>query len=303
MSTVPMGELTSKLINFQYDKDTDYWNELYLKRRGVSYADRAIPTGYEFGTDEKNVKLLFAGSPLVGQNNVAKVVTAIYKNDSNGEQRMGSKLRLLMLKNFTSGIPGYEIRNWITGIGTIDTNTTSTTVTGTGTNFTSQVVPGDYLIVNGKFVGFVASVGSNTSMTLLSNAKLSFSGESFMVAKLVNIISRFPYAGHLDDPYTPTIDLNFQQPAEVFYTLTNPYPSNNLYTAYWEHFIKEILNTKSGLMTCFVNLTAQDMYDLDFSKYIHIDGSLYRLNKVIDYDTESSLSTKTELLKVIKPLT
>lgn len=302
ISFTPMSELTSRQINFQYDKDSDYWNEVYQKRRGRNYGDRNIQTGYEFGQDEKNIKLLFASSPLVGQGAVDKIVTTAYKLDSNGEQRFGTKIRLLQVKKIT--VPSYVITNWgNTAIGTIETNTTSTSVTGTGTSFTTQAAVNDAIVVNGHFIGTIQAIGSNTSITLHLNAKRAVSGETFYVVKPLLITTSYGYAGHLDDPKTPTVDLNFDKPAEVFYTLTNPYPSNNLYTAYWEHFLNEILNNRSALMTCFVNLKASDMYNIDFSKYIHVDGSYYRLNKIIDYDSEGHQSTKVELLKVIKPLT
>jgi hypothetical protein len=43
-----------------------------------------------------------------------------------------------------------------------------------------------------------------------------------------------------------------------------------------------------------------DIMQLDFSKLIFIDGVLYRLNKIIDYNATDRELTKIELIKVIQ---
>jgi hypothetical protein len=47
-------------------------------------------------------------------------------------------------------------------------------------------------------------------------------------------------------------------------------------------------------------LTTSDIYSLDFAKLIYIDGALWRLNKVIDFNPTVPDSTKCEFLKVIE---
>jgi hypothetical protein len=42
-----------------------------------------------------------------------------------------------------------------------------------------------------------------------------------------------------------------------------------------------------------------DIAKLDFSKPVFIDGVLWRINKIIDYDASSNELTKVELLKVV----
>jgi hypothetical protein len=43
-----------------------------------------------------------------------------------------------------------------------------------------------------------------------------------------------------------------------------------------------------------------DIFNLDFSRLIYVDGALWRLNKVEDYNPMVSDVTKVELLKVIE---
>jgi hypothetical protein len=110
----------------------------------------------------------------------------------------------------------------------------------------------------------------------------------------------YGYGGHLNDPYTPTADINFGAPKEIYFTLSNPYPSANLFNGYWGDYVAEISDKDSKLLTCNVRLTDIDIYNLDFSRPIWIDGSLWRLNKVMDYNPMVEDTTKCEFIKVIE---
>ena len=115
---------------------------------------------------------------------------------------------------------------------------------------------------------------------------------------LSSALTAYGYAGHFDDPTNPTIDINFGA-AEEIYCQPNSYPSNNLFNTYWSPFIGEIADKDSKILTCHVYLTELDIAQLDFSKPVFIDGVLWRINKIIDYDASSNELTKVELLKVI----
>jgi hypothetical protein len=54
--------------------------------------------------------------------------------------------------------------------GTISSTTTSKSVIGVGTTFTTQLAVGNVMISGGNVVGTVASIQSNTSLTLVANA-------------------------------------------------------------------------------------------------------------------------------------
>jgi hypothetical protein len=124
----------------------------------------------------------------------------------------------------------------------------------------------------------------------------SSTGEGNLTTGLTN----FGYAGHLDDPDLPTSDINFGVPNEVYFSLSNPYPTANLFNAWWDEYLAEIINKDSKLLTCYLYLTVQDIYSLDFAQLIYIDGALWRLNKVIDFNPSIAKTTKVELLRVIE---
>jgi hypothetical protein len=123
------------------------------------------------------------------------------------------------------------------------------------------------------------------------------SGENGSGTNLANLTT-YGYAGHLNDPTNPTFDLNFGAPKELQFPATT-YPTNNLFNTYNLPYILEITDIESKLLSCRVYLTAVDIYNLDFSKYIWINGVLFRLNKIESYDPTAYRTTLVNLLKVI----
>jgi len=116
---------------------------------------------------------------------------------------------------------------------------------------------------------------------------------------ILTTITNYPYAGHFDDPDAPNADLNFGATKELFFELATGNLANNLFNAYYSPYMAEITDKDSRLITCMVKLTDVDIFNLDFSKFIFIDGNLYRLIKIIDYTPESNDTVKCELLRVL----
>jgi hypothetical protein len=111
-------------------------------------------------------------------------------------------------------------------------------------------------------------------------------------------LTAYGYAGHLDDPFSPTNDLNFGAPKEIYLSATT-YPATNLFAAYYSEYIAEITSEYSKLLSCDVLLNPYDIQSLDFAKFVYIDNVLYRLNIVDSYNPINYTTTKIELLKVI----
>ena len=108
----------------------------------------------------------------------------------------------------------------------------------------------------------------------------------------------YGYAGHLNDPINPTFDINFGVPFELYYE-PSLYTSANLFNTYWSSYIAEITDKDSRLLTCTMKLNFKDVYQLDFSKLIWIDGVLYRINKIEDLNASNEDTCKVQLLKII----
>jgi len=111
-------------------------------------------------------------------------------------------------------------------------------------------------------------------------------------------LTSYGYAGHVDDPITPTFDLCFSPPQELSFEVAN-YTANNLFNNYWSAYMAEITDKDSRLLTCTMKLAFKDIYKLDFARLIWIDGVLYRLNKIADFNATNEDVCNVELIKII----
>jgi hypothetical protein len=113
-----------------------------------------------------------------------------------------------------------------------------------------------------------------------------------------NAEASYPYVGHLDSLDSPSFDFNFGVPSYVFWSTTS-YTTNNLYL-YHEKFIKELISRFGKQISCSVMLRPSDINSLDFRNLINIDGVVYRLLKVSDYQSGKNQSTVVELIRIIQ---
>ena len=111
----------------------------------------------------------------------------------------------------------------------------------------------------------------------------------------------YPYAGHFDDPYTPTLDINFGLPKKLYYD--NTYDDivttdNNLFNTYHLARLQQISNRDSKLVSGYFYLKGKDVASLSFRKLYFFKNSYFRLYKIENYDPNKRL-TKCYFLKVI----
>lgn len=112
--------------------------------------------------------------------------------------------------------------------------------------------------------------------------------------------SVYPYAGHFDDPYQPTDDLNFGQTYELFYNATSTVTNQNLFTKYWYKQMNEYADKDSRLVSFNMILTPQDIMEFKFNDNIFIDGHYYKITKISGYDVVDPYKPcKVEALKTL----
>ena len=89
----------------------------------------------------------------------------------------------------------------------------------------------------------------------------------------------YPYAGHFDDPYTPTYDINYGKCKEYYYSWTNV-PSNNLFNQYWRNAITDIISPDSHIWKGTLHLRTYDIITLNIFDTIQMDGVDYKINLI-----------------------
>ena len=114
----------------------------------------------------------------------------------------------------------------------------------------------------------------------------------------------YPYAGHLDNPYTPAFDLNYGLVEAIYYDNNIGangnvnYTDANLFNTYWYQTIKEFTNRNSKILEAWFYLSVFDFVTLSFRKQYFIRNAYYRLLEVSDYDISGTQLVKCKLLKV-----
>jgi hypothetical protein len=118
------------------------------------------------------------------------------------------------------------------------------------------------------------------------------------VASISHFVSKYGYAGHLDDPDAPSNDINFGVVRELFFVLVTGDLSKTQFNLYWSSYMAEITDKDSKMLIASFYLTPKDILELDFSKYIWIDGSVFRINSIKDYNASRPSDCVIELIKV-----
>lgn len=112
---------------------------------------------------------------------------------------------------------------------------------------------------------------------------------------------QYPYAGHFDDPFNPTLDINFGLVREVYYyDFIDPIvvTDNNLYNKYHSKFIREITDKDSKIVEAYINMSSSDFKEWSFRNLYYFDNAYFRLNKIDGFNPTSNNLTKCEFLKL-----
>lgn len=147
--------------------------------------------------------------------------------------------------------------------------------------------------------GTVSPKTSNLRLLYYGGVKATGNTWGYVSSSGTTNYTTYPYAGHLDDVSSPTIDLNFDSPREVFYTAT-AYTSNNLFNKYWSKYLAQITDKDSKFVTGHFNLNATDIAGLSFFDVFYFENDFFILNKIYDYNPTQNELTKCEFVKLIE---
>ena len=111
--------------------------------------------------------------------------------------------------------------------------------------------------------------------------------------------ANYPYAGHYDNPYTPTLDIHFGEVTYEYYgVLLNSITDNNLFNNYWRNYYNQISNGKLITSKFYLKETDINFIKDNLNSRIFIKDSYYIVNKIIDYKPLKDELTTVELLRI-----
>lgn len=230
---LPMGELDWKRYDLSYKTDADEYNQIYFNTYKEPFGSGNYEVANEFIKGNNRLEVLYASTPLKGNNVNGLIIPKIYKNDSG------------VIKNFKA-LPRNLYYNGL---------------------------------INLPF----------GSWTLKSS-----SGDT-------TYTSNYPFAGDCDNPYNPTLTINWDTPKAVYYNYTlATYTDNNLKNRYYTRFINQITDKNSRIERRWYNLNAYDIETFDFRKVVFDTDAYFIVNAIKDYNVLAEQSTLVELLKLAR---
>jgi hypothetical protein len=163
----------------------------------------------------------------------------------------------------------------------------------------ATVIPASFL--NSTVIGRTFDIDSNNKAKAKANgyriAQFNYVAipDSIEWVYLVDLtptyqgVDKLPFIGHIDNPYAPTFDLAFGMPKNLYYKVFDvskfkDYHNANLFNTFWRNYIIETTSKESLQIEVPVILDPVDIYQLDFRKPIYIEGILFRLLEVRDYN-------------------
>jgi hypothetical protein len=113
----------------------------------------------------------------------------------------------------------------------------------------------------------------------------------------------YGYAGHLNDPKTPTFDLNWY--TDFNYVPNTTGTTQNLINVFYKNQLIELTDQTARKVTCYVDLKPIDIVNLRFCDIFYFNKEYWRLLEISDFDTSSDVNktTKCTFIKIVRAQT
>jgi len=139
-----------------------------------------------------------------------------------------------------------------------------------------------------------------SSPIALENGQLWVLWETVVEGGAANVFYEIPWAGHLDNPFTPTKDLNFGQ----VYTSSFNWDAtlNTLYGNYWKDYIELINSSYCKFLEAEFFLDETDLANFSFRNkiFLELNGqpTVWIVNSISDYNPIEYTLTKVQLIRI-----
>jgi hypothetical protein len=151
-------------------------------------------------------------------------------------------------------------------------------------------------MINGAIVPMLLGPAPKTNIRILYDGGPYTCGNYSIINYQGNTITNntFPYLSHFDKPFNPTFDINFATCDDYYDKTLIGKTNNNLFNLHWRRTINQI-DTGKMLSASFI-LRENDIRDLKLNSKVKVGNSWFQINKIIDYDANTTKPTKVELI-------
>lgn len=133
------------------------------------------------------------------------------------------------------------------------------------------------------------------------NINLSYGSWKLMSDIVADVTyTTYPFVGEVDNPYTPTLSLNWDTPKKVYYQYINAtYTDNNLKNKYYSKMINQLSDKRSAVVKAWFNLNELTVNNFSFRKVVWVDHfNAYFYIQSFEYIINTPQSTLVTMLKL-----
>ena len=265
----------SKFVDFNYDDVDGYRYKGYVNRYGVGYGGKHIKTKYDF--DTKTTDLFSKMHPSsVSTKSFVGITDLIEWNTTSQITRNKSEIDFIDCEDVKQE-KSITMNNWYFHNGKY---------TPTESYFISDVSAKER--ADGKYYWLANSYG------LFQDDK--------PVSRL-SAIPRFGITYNTSDEFTTngrTIGCLFNCPNEDFTESkdVSAAQGNYIYDLCWRDYINERYNSNNKKVTAYFNLSMIDYQAFNFNTFVLFNNQLFVVNKIVDFNPNTTDTTKVELIQV-----
>jgi hypothetical protein len=163
-----------------------------------------------------------------------------------------------------------------------------------GTIIPYQIYP---TVIVPRFIDIDANTGNKKTTSgvarIMMRNGLKSGNWQLVGTSVTNSLTTYPLVHHFDNKDNPTFDLNFKLVTELYHPATL-WTTINTYSEYYDTFIQEVIDSEGKYVVLYRRMNSLMIEQLDWSKLLMWNGALFRLNKIVDFDSEITEITKIE---------
>lgn len=260
--TLSTPTFDTKYVLFNYtDNDTNLGKQ-YKDRWGVDYGEKKIITNYNFNNEDTDL--------------FEKEITTSITNTDNCLSWSNLYERSQVVYSLPAEIFPYSKDK--------------------DNKFISNF--GAFFFHNGKRYFDTEEELHLRNVSLSDDTVFQQSNNTFFYSQQQNQISVTSYPA-LDIVYSDGEKLSvFNTPSENYTYNKNLSGTKGIYDEIWKCYIDERYNIQNKLVTCYIKLTPLDFINFDYKNLVTINGALFMVNKIYDYNIAANKPTKVDLVTI-----
>ena len=306
----------TKWVQFSQEKDETQFSSNYLTTKGIDYGCKVLNTGYEFNSEKKElleenviksgIEGLERSKYFVAYNNDDKVRPwfgyglkyNLYNGDDtievNGTNAAGSKI---MGINEGEGMKYYDLFPKLqfhdADNSPTDGNNCLVFFSGVKNLSSGRTNPINYYLTDDCY--WQSELNEGTPCWFFTTSDTDVYEKP--AARKINSIPVFER--YLTDSGGNRVkkSLDFGSPQELFipsYSITDEV---NIYNNFWKTYLEDLYDINTRILTAWVRIVGQPNPNW-LRKFYWFENSIWRINKITDWNVGSYDTTKVEFVKV-----